>query len=167
MTENILKYLISTDSLCVYRYYKRLQATTSDITIFAVLFYGIDVLGLIATRSTDGVVKAYERAMFSSYPRHRYVIGWDSLLYLTAANVPTYLCDLMFRLINPRPACTWHVDVPNIQSGCNVKWLGLKKMDVKNIIQVPHVWEKSAEWCCFLVQQLETSVGSYTGRSIS
>lgn len=56
----------------------------------------IPILGLGS--KVDNVVKTYEHALLSKYPKSRYLVGLDAKLLYIASLLPTWLLDIALTL---------------------------------------------------------------------
>jgi hypothetical protein len=69
-----------------------------------VIFLGTKLIPFISSSSLDGVVDAYERALFSSNPRRRYLVGYDAYVLSFTGLIPSFLLDFVLNLPGFRAA---------------------------------------------------------------
>ena len=63
-----------------------------------VLYLSTDLIPMMGSDSTDGVVAAYEHALFSALPKRRYPVGRDSFVFMISSYLPSWLMDALFNL---------------------------------------------------------------------
>ena len=90
----------------------------------------VSLKNFFGSNSMHPVLNAMIHALFSSWPKHRYLVGTDcSVLGRILTWIPTSLADLALTIVDPFILCNWNM-IPKMPTQATNNWLGMVYMSL-------------------------------------